>query len=83
MDVKYGHAIDDFSVENFLATPEGLRLRPALSPVFDVPFANGDVIVGFYYGNDSTIYFAIVSAVFLLTIYHVDLEKKNTKRSLG
>lgn len=78
-DVKYGHAIDDFSVENFLATPEGLRLRPALSPVFEVPFANGDVIVGFYYGNDSTIYLAKVSAVFLLTIYQIDLGEKKYK----
>ncbi|RDD34963.1 hypothetical protein Wcon_00926 [Wolbachia endosymbiont of Cylisticus convexus] len=78
-DIKYGHAIDDFSVENFLATPEGLRLRPALSPLFEVPFATGDSIVGFYYGNDDTIYLAKVSAVFLLTIYQIDLAKNKYK----
>lgn len=74
-DIKYGHCIDDFTVMNFLASPEGLRLRPPLFPLFDIPFAIGDVIVGFYYGNDDTIYLAKVSATFLLTIYKIDLPK--------
>lgn len=74
-DIKYGHCIDDFAVMNFLASPEGLRLRPPLFPLFDIPFAIGDVIVGFYYGNDDTIYLAKVSATFLLTIYKIDLPK--------
>ncbi|OAM01121.1 hypothetical protein [Wolbachia endosymbiont of Dactylopius coccus] len=78
-NIKYGHCIDDFTVMNFLATPEGLRLRPPLFPLFDIPFAIGDVIVGFYYGNDDTIYLAKVSATFLLTIYKIDLPKSKYK----
>lgn len=78
-DIKYGHGIDDFRVENFLATPEGLRLRPPLFPLFDVPFEVGDVVVGFYYGDSDTIYLAKVNAVFLLTIYKIDLQKGEYK----
>ena len=78
-DVKYGHSVDDFSVENFLATPEGLRLRPALSPLFDIPFANSDVVIGFYLGNNDTIYLAKVSAVFLLTVFQIDVVEKTYK----
>ncbi|MDG7057547.1 MAG: hypothetical protein LKM43_05400 [Wolbachia endosymbiont of Penenirmus auritus] len=57
-NIKYGHCIDDFTVMNFLACPEGLRLRPPLFPIFDIPFAIGNIIVGFYYGNNDTIYLA-------------------------
>ncbi|MGL9688589.1 MAG: hypothetical protein ACR5K6_02340 [Wolbachia sp.] len=72
-NIKYGQCTDDFTVMDFLACPEGLRLRPPLFPIFDIPFAIGDIIVGFYYGNDDTIFLAEVSATFLLTIYKIDL----------
>lgn len=78
-DIKYGHCTDDFRVENFLATPEGLRLRPPLFPLFDVPFEVGDSVVGFYYGSNDTIYLAKVSSTFLLTIYKIDLSKGEYK----